>query len=179
MTEAVNLHRPAARTITEFFGPMVRHLRRNVDAPAYAETIELFQNLVERNVPVGPGDRFVLPVDRRQLHSVRSAAIEYSLDKQRVRKLLEERGITSHSKLSDRRVCFAVEDGENILGAATENMTTIEAAVALGTTDNRVHDIIARGLLKVSERGVEANRPYYRVGKADLDDFRSRLFSRR
>ncbi|TCU17906.1 TniQ family protein [Rhizobium sullae] len=176
VTEAVDLHRPAAHTIMEFFGPMVRHLRRNVDAPAYAEIIGLFQDLVERYVPVGPGDRFVHPVERRQLHSVRSAAIDYSMDPQRIRKLLEERGIILQSKFSDRRVYFSVEDGDNILAGATENMTTVEAAVALGTTDNRVRDIIGRGLLAVSERGVEANRPYYRVGKADLDDFRNRLF---
>ncbi|MGV2049324.1 TniQ family protein [Agrobacterium sp. 22-209-1] len=178
VTQAIDLHRPAANTITEFFGSMVRHLRRNATVPAYAEIVGLFQDLVERHVPVGPGDRFVLPVQRRHLHSVRSAAVDYALDRKRVRKLLEEQGLIIHSKLSDRRVYFSVADADEILGDTADNLTTVEVAALLGTHENRVRDFIERGVLVPSERGVKGERPFYRVSKAALDGFRSRLFER-
>ncbi|WP_157952752.1 TniQ family protein [Agrobacterium pusense] len=178
VTEAIDLHRPAANTITEFFGSMVRHLRRNAAVPAYAEIVGLFQDLVERHVPVGPGDRFILPVQHRHLHSVRSAAVDYALDRKRVRKLLEEQGLIAHSKLSDRRVYFSVADADEILGDTADNLTTVEVAALLGTHENRVRDFIERGVLVPSERGVKGERPFYRVSKGALDGFRSRLFER-
>ncbi len=178
VTEAIDLHRPAANTITEFFGSMVRHLRRNAAVPAYAEIVGLFQDLVERHVPVGPGDRFILPVQRRHLHSVRSAAVDYALDRKRVRKLLEEQGLIAHSKLSDRRVYFSVADADEILGDTADNLTTVEVSALLGTHENRVRDFIERGLLVPSERGAKGERPFYRVSKAALDGFRRRLFER-
>jgi hypothetical protein len=178
VTDAIDLHRPAAQTITEFFGPMLRHLRRNAAVPAYAEIVGLFQDLVERHVPVGPGDRFILPVQRRHLHSVRSAAVDYGLDRKRVRKLLEEEGVITHSKLSDRRVYFSVADADGILGDTADNLTTVEVSALLGTHENRVRDFIERGLLVPSERGAKGERPFYRVSKAALDGFRRRLFER-
>ena len=176
--EAIARHRPAANTITEFFGSLVRHLRRNADAASYAETIEMFQDLVERCVPVGPGDRFVLPVRSRRLHSVRSAANEYAMAPDRIQKILENEGIIESSSLSYRRVYFAVEEGERLLRSATESLTTAEVAAALGTNGDRVRDLIERGLLPCDEQGVKSNRPYYRVGRRTLDAFRSRLFDR-
>ncbi|SCX03850.1 DNA binding domain, excisionase family [Agrobacterium sp. DSM 25558] len=175
---AIDLHRPAALTITEFFGPMVRHLRRNVKAPSYAEAIELFQTIVERHVPVGPGDRFVTTVEQRQVHSVRSAGLEYSMDRLRVRKLLEERGVIEPSRLSDRQVYFSVSDADNVLGGAARSMTTTEMAEALQTHEDRVRDLIERGMLPVSENGVKGDRPFYRVEVSEFERFRQRLFGR-
>ncbi|PSJ61633.1 TniQ family protein [Pseudaminobacter soli (ex Li et al. 2025)] len=174
--QAVDLHRPAAHNTTEFFGPMVRRLRHNAAVPAYAEVVGLFQDLVERYVPVGPGDHFIFPVQRRQLHSVRSATFEYRLDRKRIRTLVEERGVIAPSRLSDRRVYFSVEAADEILADAVGNMTTVEVAAVLGTHDDRVRDLIDRGHIVASERGANSDRPFYRIGKADLDDFRERLF---
>lgn len=174
--EAVKLHRPAAHQVTEFFGPMVRHLRRNIDAPAHAEVIGLFQEFVERYVPVGPGDRFIHPVEHRQLHSIHSAANDYCLGSTRVRKLLEHAGIIERSGLSDRRVCFPVKDAESVLGVAARAMTTTEVAGALNTDDQRVREIIEMGLLPYSENGVKGDRTYYRIAVSDFDRFRKRLF---
>lgn len=174
--EAIVSHRPAAHQITEFFGPLVRRFRRNADVAAYDEIIGLFQNLVERYVPVGPGDRFVRIVERRQVHSVHSAARDYCMDTCRVRMLVDEGGLVERSDLSDRRVSFSVEDAKTFLGAAARSMTTTEVAGALGTYDNRVRDLIEMGLLPYSEDGVKGTRPYYRITGANLDRFRERLF---
>ncbi|MGO7156589.1 TniQ family protein [Rhizobium leguminosarum] len=176
--EAIAHHRPAALTIREFFGPLVRHLRRNVRAPAYAEVVGLFQALVEQNVPVGPGDRFVLPVQNRHLHSIRSAALEYGLDRKRVRKLLEVKEIVQVSSLSDRRVYVSVSDAERHLEMATANLNSVEVATILGTHNDRVRELVDRGLLASAETGVEGNRPFRRFAKASIDEFRERLFCR-
>lgn len=127
-------------------------------------------------MPVGPGDHFIFPVQRRQLHSVRSATFECRLDRQRIRTLVEERGVVAPSRFSDRRVYFSVEAADEILADAVGNMTTVEVAAVLGTHDDRVRDLIDRGHIVASERGANSDRPFYRIGKADLDDFRERLF---
>lgn len=172
---AIELHRPAARTITEFFGPIVRHLRRNTQAPAYAEIIELFQNIVERNVPVGPGDRFIQPVMRRQLHSVRSAAVEYGIDQKRVRAILQTRSMIQRAELADRQVYIRVSDAEEMLSNLPENLTTVEVGEKLGLHEDRVRELVQRHLLEVSEHGTKDGRPFYRISPQAVDAFVHRL----
>ncbi|TCS06960.1 TniQ family protein [Rhizobium sp. BK418] len=176
--EAIDRHRPAAQTIREFFGPLVRHLRRNADAPAYAEVVGLFQALVERNVPVGPGDRFVLPVQNRHLHSIRSAALEYGMDRKRVRKLLEVAEIVQVSSLSDRHVYISVIDAERHLKIASANLNAVEVASILGVRSDRVRELADRNILVPCETGVKGNRPFHRFSRTTIDEFRDRLFRR-
>ena len=64
--------------------PITRWLRRNHDIPAYATLVELFQDLAERNMPLGEGQVCILPTRRRYRHTVRSASVEYGLREQRV-----------------------------------------------------------------------------------------------
>lgn len=176
--EAIAHHRPAALTISEFFGPLVRHLRRNVRSPAYAEVVGLFQALVERNVPVGPGDRFVLPVQNRHIHSIRSAALEYGMDRKRVRKLLEVAEIVQFSSLSDRHVYISVIDAERHLKIASANLNAVEVASILGVRSDRVRELADRNILVPCETGVKGNRPFHRFSLTAIDEFRDRLFRR-
>lgn len=174
--EAIERHRPDARSITAFFGPLVRYLRRNSASPAYGEIISVFQEFVERYAPVGPGDRFIFPVQQRRIHSIRSAANEYGLNQGRVKKLLADRRLVERSSCSDRRVYFSLEDGQRPLGDAANSLTCVEVATVLGTHDGRIRDLIERGLLVAAERGVKGDRPYYRVALSDLNEFRTGLF---
>ncbi|MCV0352386.1 MAG: TniQ family protein [Nitratireductor sp.] len=175
---AIAKHKPAACTISGFFGPMVRHLRRNSDVPAYSEIIGLFQDLAERHVPVGPGDWVFRPVIRRQLHSVRSAAMHYGICRKRARAFLQDRGMIQPSELSDRQVYVAAADAEAALSGLAENLTTVEVGKILGTTENRVRELVERNLLETSERGTIVDRPFYRFNQSAINAFLDKLFDR-
>ncbi len=176
--EAIKQNRPSAYALAEFFGPMVRHFRRNASAPSYAEVVELLQDVAERHLPVGPGDRFIVPVRKRWMHSIRSASTQYGLDPKRVRSLLVQSGIIAGTETTNRAACVSVKDAHEILMITSDNITTVETAAILGTTDDRVRKMIECRLLPASERGANAERPFYRVSKADLENFRKRLFER-
>ncbi len=175
LLEAIELHRPDVATIVRFFGPSIRRFRDNVDSPAFAEIVDLLQGLVP-HLPLGAGDLFIRRVDRRSMHSIRSAAAEYGLDKKRVRMMLDERGLISRSNLPDYSVYFTVEEAESTLPGAAENITTAGVAAALGTTQGQVREMVERGLLAVAERGVKKSRPFYRVSRRELQRFVDHLF---
>ncbi|MGV2019151.1 TniQ family protein [Agrobacterium sp. 22-223-1] len=175
LLEAIELHRPDVATIVRFFGPSIRRFRENVDSPSFAEIVDLLQGLVQY-FPLGAGDLFIRRVDRRSMHSIRSAAAEYGLDKKRVRKMLDERGLISRSNLPDYSVYFTAAEAESTLSDAAENITTADVASALGTTLEQVREMVERGLLAVAERGVKKSRPFYRVSRHELQRLVDRLF---
>lgn len=178
LTAAIERHRPIAHNVIGFFGPSVRYLQRNAYVQAYAETVTLLQEIVERLIPVGAGDRFLRPVERRHFHSIQSASTDYGFTCKRTRRLLEEHAIIGRSDDPDHQIWFLAESAESVLRQARKNMTTDEAATALGTNSARVRELIERGLLNTVERTIEGGRSSYRIAERELNRFRRRLFER-
>ncbi len=175
LLEAIEVHRPHAAAIVAFFGSSIRRFRENADLPAYAEIVDLLQGFV-RHIPLGTGDLFIRRVEQRFLHSIHSAAAEYGIEDERVRRLLEERGVITRSNLPHHSVYFKVEEAKSALSGAADNMTTADVVAVLGTTQDLVREMIEHGLLTVSERGVKNSRPFYRVSRRELQRFIDRLF---
>lgn len=61
---------------------------------------------------------------------------------------------------------------------ATENMNAVEVASILGTHNDRVRELVDRGLLASAETGAEGDRPFHRFARTTIDEFLDRLFSR-
>ncbi|TCU18648.1 hypothetical protein EV131_114155 [Rhizobium laguerreae] len=88
------IHRTQPNGTARFsFGVLGRWLRSNTNREEYLELVELFQDVAERNLPYGPGDVCLVPVGRRYLHSVHSAAQEYGLFEERIVELLRTAGL--------------------------------------------------------------------------------------
>lgn len=158
--------------------PIPRWLRRNLDAPAYAPLIELFQDLAERTMPLGEGDVCILPTRKRYRHTVRSASVEYGLMEPRVTELMTKAGLLEPEVETKVKPSFDAELARPILEAARDTLSLTEAAAILDLNGPRLHEIIDAGLLPRVEADRGDLRIYTRIRKQDLADFQARLFER-
>lgn len=158
--------------------PITRWLRRNHDVPAYATLVELFQDLAERNMPLGEGQICILPTRRRYRHTVRSASVEYGLREQRIVGLLTKADILKPENSTTPKASFDAELAKPILEAAQDALSMTDAAAILGLKGPRLHEIIDAGFLPRVEADRGDLRIYTRIWRQDLIDFQRRLFER-
>ncbi|WP_168343850.1 TniQ family protein [Rhizobium laguerreae] len=159
-----------------FFGALGRWLRSNSKQAEFAELLELFQDIAERNLPFAAGEMCFIPVRRRYLHSVVSAGIEYGLHEERIVQLLNEAGLLEDQHLSHGRIHFDAEHAQEILVAASKTLTSRQAREELGVTEGVMTGLLERGLLARVESRNET-RIYSRIRREDLDKLRSEIFA--
>lgn len=158
------------------FRSLGRWLRSNSREPAFAELVELFQDIAERNLPFAAGEMCFVPVRRRYLHSVVSAGIEYGLHEERIVQLLQDARLIEDATLSRGRIYFDAEKAHDILDAASRTLTSREAREILGVSQIVMASFLDRGLLpRVEPR--DGVRVYTRIRREDLDEFRKRIFA--
>ncbi|MGO7611192.1 TniQ family protein [Rhizobium ruizarguesonis] len=169
------IHRTQPNGTARFsFGVLGRWLRSNTNREEYLELVELFQDVAERNLPYGPGDVCLVPVRRRYLHSVHSAAQEYGLFEERIVELLRTAGLIG--KLSKgHSIYFDAAQAHPVLLAATQTLTSQEARRELGVSQGVIVKLLDSGLLpRVEER--TSIRGYSRIRVQDLREFQQRIF---
>jgi hypothetical protein len=79
------------RNWNDVYSAVLHWLRPKSDNPEFAPLMELFQAHAISNLPLGPGDVFLLPVQERKVHTIATAAAEYELTKERVQKVIDQR----------------------------------------------------------------------------------------
>lgn len=158
--------------------PIPSWLRRNRDVPAYTTLVELFQDLAERNMPLGEGHICILPTRRRYRHTVHSASVEYGVREPRIVELLTKAGLLKAGTATTARVSFDAELAKPILKAAQDTLSLTEAAAILDLRGPRLHEIIDAGFLPRVEADRGDLRIYTRISRQELTDFQSRLFDR-
>lgn len=162
-------------TFKPSFGALGRWLRDNVARPSYSDVVELFQDVAERNFPLGTKDTFLVKVRRRYVHTVTSASIEYGLFENRVVDLLKGAGLIQTIDLPPSRIWFDADSAHEILANATKTMTSAEARGRLGVTENAMSGILKAGLLPRVETRTDT-RIYSRIRSQDFEEFQIRLF---
>jgi TniQ len=158
------------------FGSLGRWLRSNSGDPDFAQIIELFQDVAERNLPYAPGEMCFIPVRRRYLHSVTSAGVEYGLFEARIVELLKDAGLIGDASLSPARIYFDADKAHAILDAARRTITSEQARTALGVTAELMSRILAAGFVPRVEMRRE-RRNYSRIRLEDLEEFQRRIFA--
>ena len=158
------------------FGSLGKWLRDNCDRPEFSSVLELFQDVAERNLPYGPGEICFVPVRKRYLHTVQSASEEYGLFHRRIVQLLKEAGILDDASLSRARIYFDADKAHEILLAASQTITSKEAATALGISEKPLMRLLKRGLLPQVE-GRLHERAYTRIRREDLNGLVQKIFA--
>tara|TARA_R110002020_G_scaffold198830_6_gene400087 strand:- start:9490 stop:11334 length:1845 start_codon:yes stop_codon:yes gene_type:complete len=158
--------------------PIPRWLRRHLNSPTHSTLVELFQDIGERNTPLGEGQLVIVPASKRYLHNVRSASVEYGLMENRVVELLKGAGILATGEVPGYKSCFDAELAKPILQAAQETLCITEAESFLKMTSRRLHEMIEAGFLRQVEADRGDKRAYTRIKKEDLLEFQRRLFER-
>jgi hypothetical protein len=172
----IDLERPDGST-KFLFGNLGRWLRSNAKRTAYAEVVELFQDIAERNLPFASGEKCFVPVRQRYIHTVQSAGTEYKLGHERIISLLREAGLLEDVPPTAARgsIYFDAERAHPILVAACQTVTSREARSELGVTEEFMRAILEAGLLpRVENR--EHSRIYTRIRRDDLSSLKSRIF---
>lgn len=175
VSEVVDRNPPPRKRVEPVTGPMVRWLRRNVTKVAYQPIVDLMQDVLERTMPFGPGETILRPVVVRNVHSVITAQEEFGLHAPRIRTLLHEQFPELRMDRPDGETYFDAVFAEPILRAATETLTSRQAADALGLTEGRMQDFLEAGILEQVERRAGDERSYTRIRRSAVSDLEGRL----
>lgn len=175
--EVIDQTRPTARLLEQFFGPLIRWLRRNEAKPAYDVVVTMFQQIAEKNIPLGPEMKFIRPVEKRHLFCVNSAHAEYGLTKKRIKALISAHGLTTRPHLSDSSIYFDAESARQIFEIANGTLTSKEAANILGMSENVLLATVKAEILQRSEAR-EKGRDYLRINNSDLHEFQTKIIEK-
>lgn len=175
VADVVERERPLGIEMNAFFGKLRRWLLRNQEKEEFSSTIELFQDIAERNLPIGKDETFILPTRQRHLHSVRSASIEYGIPDDRVYQLVVEAKLTEPTDLTSGRIYLDARKSAMVLSAALDTVTTPEIAAQLGLHIDRLRPIFEKNLLTRVETPENGVRIFSRVRRSDFEAFKMRL----
>jgi hypothetical protein len=167
--------RPVPREIRKFFEPLRRWLRRNRDRGEFQTLAHFVQDIVEENAPVGPGECFIFDVERRRVHTAKTASVEFGIPADRIIDLVQNAGLGFGPSTSAARTYFDAEAARSILVEASATLTSADVRMDLGIHESRVRDLLEQGLIERVEVR-EGSRVYSRIRPSELEAFKDRLF---
>ncbi|UIK14496.1 TniQ family protein (plasmid) [Rhizobium leguminosarum] len=152
------------------YTPIIRWLDWNINDPNYGAVIDFFQNFGEQNLPMAPGERFIRVVNKRIVHSIKSAAAEYEISEARIERVVREnRGFTRGGKNFDRAAMH-----DHII-REQEMMTTSEAAKLMGCTAIGIDHLLKAGLLGYLPNDGLGERIFRFVARTEVETFMDKL----
>lgn len=129
------------------FGPIYWSVAHKNRDPGFGPVRDLLRRHIIETMPVGPGDVVLNHrVEKRVLHSIRTAARETGRHPKRLRKILAAAGLiaSDHSKYSSRNVLFDAEAARHLLGESDNKISIAAIASYLGS-DRRQANMLIRG----------------------------------
>lgn len=121
---------------------------------------QLLTCIVLEHIPLGPGDLcFGVPVERRILHSVRTAALETGVHRARMRKVLFQRGVIPKEKshLRDNLATFRADAAAPLLAELTSTMDLGDVGQYINAPRVQGQLLFRAGFLKpVNHRDLQA-----------------------
>lgn len=175
VAEVIDRKRPTTQYVESVVGPMAKWFRRNAAKEAYGPVIDLMQDILERNMPFGEGQIIFKSVRTRHLYCVNSAHADSGINKDRIRTLMKVNDPDFRDGLPDSRTYFDAAALRPLLEAARDTMTSKEAGEALGLREERVHDLLAAGILAQVETRSDGERTYTRISKSAVEELTHRL----
>lgn len=151
------------------FGSLYSWLQLTRD-PGVEPLRQLARDYVIDHFPVGPGDEFLGPVQRRRWHSLHSAHKEYGLHPKRVRSLLLDAGMIDplEARLSDHRAKVDAASGDVLLRQVRDGLLVHQAISYAGMTNSQWNILTEAGYIpSPTERAGTTRRGAY--SQADID----------
>lgn len=157
------------------FGRIYEWLHRTVGDPDFDPVREVVAKHIEETMALGPGDAiFGKIVEKRTLHSVRSASIEIGVHPKRLRKILAVWGFVQPREAGEMDVheTFSAAEAAPQLQRLKQALSLKEVESYLGAPRVQTALLTVKGVVRplVSGPGIE---PCY--SREDLDEFVGRL----
>lgn len=147
--------------------------------PGFEPVRDVVIDMVGDVEPVGPEDRlYDRPiVERRRLHSIRTAALQVGMHPKRLRKLLASSGVIppDHGKMTDDRLLFCAEAAKEVLDKATNAISEREAETYLTAGRVQTKVLANAGLIKPFVAPGQGGLRHVTYDKRELDAFIGRL----
>lgn len=151
-------------------------LRGNSNDENLFRVFELFQDIAERSLPFEPGELALTRVRCRHLHTVRSAALEFSMSETRVLQLIRSSGLAPDPAIPPRKILMGAQKAQELLAAATATLTSKQARELLDVSELVMSQILKAKLIQVVEQK-ESGRDFARIRREDLVRFQEDVFS--
>jgi len=115
-----------------WFGRLHTWLTHTQRDPVYDPLRDVILEFIRDTVPVAPGHEFFgrQVIERRRLHSIRTASLETGLHPKRLRRMLALAGLIpdNHQQVSDDRVVFDADKATEFLAKAKRAINHLDAA---------------------------------------------------
>ena len=164
-------------------GPQARYgtLHIRLAATRHDPGTDVLRDVVAKHIakttPVGPSDSiFGKPFERRLLHSIRSASLEFDIHPKRLRKILVAEGaIEGDTEETDERTTFSADRYESLLKKAADSLslTNVETYLNAGRVYAKI--LADEGFIKPFVTLPAVTRGEKNFARADLDKFMARL----
>ncbi|PPQ39555.1 TniQ protein [Rhodoblastus acidophilus] len=159
------------------FGRLFQWIAFGAEDTSFDPVRDVVRRHVCETTPVGPGDVVLgQPVERRRIHSIRSASLEIGAHPKRLRKLLAAKALIAddHQSRPDNLVLFDAEAARDAMEAAVGlSLKEVESYLNAGRVQARLlaeHGFI-RPLVAAGAPGIGENA----FSRAELDAFLDRL----
>lgn len=129
-------------------------------------------------MPFGPGETILRSVEVRHLYCINSASVEFGLNKDRVRALMEEQFSGFQPGLPDAQTYFDAAVARPILEAASETLTSTETRKVLGIKEERMRDLLDAGIVEQVETRTGDERAFARIPKSAFHDLLRQIAER-
>lgn len=161
------------------FGRLYEWLAYEDADPAFNPVRDILREFAIGTMPFGEGDViFDRPVEKRRVHSVRSAHLETELHPKRLRKLLVQAGIVSRRDLAlpDDRILFDADRAAKAIAEINGSMKLTEVGRYLNIPRAQLEILLKAGHLKPFIPAGTGNIGSHAFAKSDIDQFRDKLF---
>lgn len=162
------------------FSLPLRWLRDESADGDFGSVRAIFQEHAECHLPMAPGESFLEPVPRRRVHTTYTAAKEYGISEGRIRDILvnQDDGKSVIATFKGRGIVFHRDEAHPLLEAASQQLTTKQAAERLGCAMTQMEALLIGGMLPFTSNGASSTRVYRWVSELEVNNFIQRIRSR-
>ncbi len=179
IANAISLYASTHEFSGAFLSRLDSDLKELVKKPEVFSLRDLLHDIAVRGLPLGPGDAFLKPVERRVLHSKYSAYVEYRISEPRIVEVLTAAGIIKPAQASTATVWFDADAARPHLMALEPGVDDSRGGQLLGVTEAEFKDIRCARLIGNTHQkylnGYYAdNRPHV----LDIEELSAKLASK-
>ncbi len=159
------------------YAPAHTWLLKNLNNSSYSSLIRLFQAHAEEHIPLQEDEIFLIPAKNPIVHTVATAAREYGLPEERVRKVLEQYvgSCFNNCRKKTGSKVFRRDDVHEALEREKSLMTTPEVAARLGLNLKHLDALFASGILNFEVGDTDSSRVFRRVEADEVETIKAKL----
>jgi hypothetical protein len=167
--------------ILDTYGYVFRALRRTAHLPEYGKFRDAVRSHAFESLPLEAGTEVLgVALEKRRVHTARSASLETGVHSSTIRTLLARRGAkwaARGSGIRDHRLFFAAEEIDGLLASVRGSLSTPAIVKATGIPKWHLWSMISQGFMPtLSITQHKDPNAKHRIARADVEAVMNSLF---